>query len=134
EAIVYDLLLRDATLLTSKGRVVADVAVKGGRIAYVGPRPPRDRARTEINAMGKFLMPGVIDTAVQFDPNGDADLWERESRAAVTGGVTTIVALPDGERPVVDAATAQRRVDRATGRSWTHFALWGCAADGSPDA
>ncbi len=131
---MYDLLLRDATLLSSKGRLVADVAVKDGRIAYVGPRPPRNRARDEINAMGKFLMPGVIDTAVQFDPNGDPELWERESRAAVTGGVTTIVALPGGERPVVDSATAQRRVERATGRSWTHFALWGCAADGATEA
>ena len=130
---MYDLILRDATILSSRGRLVADVAVKDGRIAYVGPRPPRNQAKMEITAIGKFLMPGVIDTAVQFDPNGDPALWERESRAAVTGGVTTIVALPDGERPVIDAQSAQRRVDRASGRSWTHFALWGCATRGNTE-
>jgi len=130
---LYDLILRDATILSSRGRLVADVAVKDGRIAYVGPRPPRNQAKMEINAIGRFLMPGVIDTAVQFDPNGDPELWERESRAAVTGGVTTIVALPDGEHPVVDVKTAKRRVERASGRSWTHFALWGCAMRGDPD-
>lgn len=130
---MYDLILRDATLLSSKGRLVADVAIEGGRIAYVGPRPPRNRTRNEISAIGKFLMPGVIDTAVQFDPNGDPALWERESRAAVTGGVTTIVALPDGEKPVLDIETAEHRVSRARGRSWTHFALWGCAAEGTTD-
>jgi len=126
---VYDLILRDATILSSSGRQVADVAIEGGRIAYVGPRPPRS-TRMEISAIGKFLMPGVIDTAVQFDPNGDSGLWERESRAAVTGGVTTIVALPDGQNPVVCPETAKYRAERATGRSWCNFALWGCAERG----
>jgi dihydroorotase len=129
---VYDLILRDATVLSSAGRQVVDVAIKDGLIAYVGPRPPRNRTRLEISAMGKFLMPGVIDTAVQFDPNGDPDLWERESRAAVTGGITTIVALPDGEQPVVDSPTAKHRLQRASGRSWCNFALWGCAGRGRP--
>lgn len=130
---MYDLILRDATILSSRGRQVADVAIRDGRIAYVGPRPPSSRTRIEISAIGKFLMPGVIDTAVQFDPNGDPDLWERESRAAVTGGVTTIIALPDGENPVVCSESARHRAARAAGRSWCNFALWGCAARGSLD-
>ncbi len=123
---MYDLLLRDATIVSSTGRIVADVAVEGGKIAYVGPRPPR-RAREEIPAIGKFLIPGVIDTAVQFDPNGDPHTWERESRAAVTGGITTVVSLPHGDRPVVDRASAKRRARQAVGSSWVDFALWGQA-------
>jgi dihydroorotase-like cyclic amidohydrolase len=125
---VYDLLLRDATIVSSTGRIVADVAVAEGRIAYVGPRPPR-AAREEIPAIGKFLIPGVIDTAVQFDPNGDPRTWERESRAAVTGGITTVVSLPHGDRPVVDRASARRRARQATGSSWVDFALWGRATE-----
>ncbi len=124
---MYDLILRDATIVTPTGRQVADVAIKDGRIAYVGPRPPRRRTRQEISAIGRFLMPGVIDTAVQFDPNGDPELWERESRAAVTGGVTTVLALPGGQHPVVDEASARRRLDRIGGRSWVDYALWGAA-------
>ncbi len=123
---MYDLIIRDATLVSSQGRSVADVAIKGSRIAYVGPRPPR-RAKEELSAMGKFLMPGVIDTAVQFDPNGDASIWEQESRAAVTGGVTTVLALPGGEHPVVDAATAKRRYKQASHASWTNWGLWAAA-------
>ncbi|MEZ4322793.1 MAG: dihydroorotase family protein [Myxococcota bacterium] len=123
---LYDLIIRDATIVTSLGRQVADVAIHNGKIAYVGPRPPRG-AKRELSAIGKFLMPGVIDTAVQFAPNGDPSVWERESRAAVTGGVTTVLGLPSGDHPVTDAASARHRVDAATPRSWCNFGLWGQA-------
>lgn len=131
---MYDLILRDATIVTPTGRQVADVAVQDGRIAYVGPRPPKRRTRDEVSAIGRFLMPGVIDTAVQFDPNGDPELWERESRAAVTGGVTTVLALPGGQVPVIDPATARHRLERITGRSWVNYGLWGAAQDDNADA
>ena len=125
---MFDLIIRDATLVSSDGRLVADVAIKGGKIKYVGPRPPRP-GREEIAAMGKFLMPGVIDTAVQFDPNGDAGIWERESRAAVTGGVTTVLGLPGGDHPVLDRKSAARRNKAAAGKSWVNWGLWAAARD-----
>lgn len=127
---MYDLIIRDATIVSSGGRQVADVALRDGRIAYVGPRPPR-AGRQEIQAMGKFLMPGVIDTAVQFDPNSDPGIWERESRAAVTGGVTTVIALPTGQHPVVDRASAERRVKLAQEQSHCNFGLWAAARPGN---
>ena len=127
---MYDLIIRDATIVSSNGRKVVDVAISKGKIAYVGPRPPR-RATEEIQAIGKFLMPGVVDTAVQFDPNGDPTIWERESRAAVTGGVTTVLSLPGGCKPVVDYQSAKRRAAHAGGRSWCNFGLWGAAHNGN---
>jgi dihydroorotase len=129
---VYDLIIRDATIVSSTSRLVADVAIKDGRIAYVGPRPPRE-GREELSAIGKFLMPGVIDTAVQFDPKGDPEIWERESRAAVSGGVTTVVSLPDGHAPVIDVPSARERYERAQAASWCDFALWGSATGKNAD-
>ena len=131
---MYDLILRDATIVTPRGREVADVAIQDGRIKYVGPRPPKRRCKEEISAIGRFLMPGVIDTAVQFEPNGDPTLWERESRAAVTGGVTTVLALPGGDHPVVDARSAQQRIDRVKQHSWVNFGLWGGARADNAEA
>lgn len=127
---MYDLIIRDATIVSPTGRQVADVAVQDGHIAYVGPRPPKRRCRQEVSAIGRFLIPGVIDTSVQFEPNGDPAIWERESRAAVTGGITTVLARPDGEHPVVSSKAARARIDRVQGQSWTNYALWG-AADGA---
>lgn len=124
---MYDLILRDATIVTPQGREVADVAIQDGRIKYVGPRPPKRRTKQEISAIGRFLMPGVIDTGVQFEPNGDPTLWERESRAAVTGGVTTVLALPGGDHPVIDRASAKQRIERVGQASWVDFGLWAAA-------
>lgn len=128
---MYDLIIRDATIVTSTGRQVADIAVKGGSIAYVGPRPPR-RTKRELSAIGKFLMPGVIDTAAHLAPDGDASSWMAESRAAVTGGVTTMIALPCGAQPVVDRASA-RRLDDALRGGWANYGLWGLATDDNRD-
>ncbi|MBT3220529.1 MAG: dihydroorotase family protein [Proteobacteria bacterium] len=126
----FNLILRDATLVSSAGRQVADVAIRDGRIAYVGPNPPR-AAEQEISAIGMFLMPGVIDTAVQFDPAGNPSDWERESRAAVTGGVTSVISLPGGTHPVISRATARARAKRANGHSWCNYGLWGAANNGN---
>jgi dihydroorotase len=130
---LYDLILRDATVVTPAGRQVADVCLQDGRIAYVGPHPPKRRSKEEINAIGRFLMPGVIDTAVHFDAGADGAAWEQESKAALTGGVTTVVQLPHGDRAVADRASASRRATRGAGRSWVHFGLWGVARDGNAD-
>jgi len=130
---VYDLILRDATIVTSAGREVADVAIQDGKIRYVGPRPPKRRTKDEISAIGRFLMPGVIDTGVQFEPNGDPTLWERESRAAVSGGVTTVLALPGGDQPVIDRESAKKRIDRVSASSWVDFGLWGAATTDNVD-
>ena len=125
---MFDLIIRDATIVSSKGRQVADVAVKDGRIAYVGPRPPRP-GQDEISAIGKFLMPGVIDTAVQFDAaaRNDKAGWRQESAAAASGGVTTVLALPGGPDPVISVESARQRYQRIRGGSWCNFGLWAAA-------
>ena len=127
---MYDLILSDATIVSSEGRQVADVAIKDGKIAYVGPRPRR-RARQTISAIGKFLMPGVIDTGVRFDATGDASTWEDESRAAVSGGVTTVIALPDTGPLLQDRKALKARAKQLKNRSWVHFGFWGGANKGN---
>jgi N-acyl-D-amino-acid deacylase len=59
---VYDLVIRGGQILDGSGGpgVTGDVAVKGDRIAYVGPRAP-GRARREIDARGKAVAPGFIN-------------------------------------------------------------------------
>lgn len=127
---MYDLIIRDATIVSSAGRQVADVAVKGGKFAYVGPRPPR-RAKRELSAIGKFLMPGVIDTAAHI-PTSDT-VWNVESRAAVSGGVTTLLGLPTGATPIVDKAAARARQDLLAETSWCNYGLWGLATSSNRD-
>lgn len=128
---MYDLIIRDATIVTSDGRQVADIAIKGGTIAYVGPRPPR-KAKRELSAIGKFLMPGVIDTAAHLAPGGDASSWLAESAAAASGGVTTILCLPGGPVPTVDREAA-RALDAKLQGGWVNYGLWSLATETNRD-
>lgn len=122
---MFDLLLQDATIVSSRGRQVADIAIQDGAIAFVGRA--RRPARETLNCAGRFVMPGLIDAAAHFDPDATGDLWEKETAAAVTGGVTTVYALPDGAAPVTRAEAARARAARFEGRSWCHYGLWGAA-------
>jgi len=58
----YDLLVRDGTVYDGTGGAgfAGDVAIKGDRIAYVGPEAP-GRARREIDAAGQAVTPGFIN-------------------------------------------------------------------------
>ncbi len=58
----YDLVIRGGQILDGSGNagMPGDVAVKGDRIAYVGPHAP-GRGRREIDARGKAVAPGFIN-------------------------------------------------------------------------
>lgn len=129
---MYDLIIRDGTIVSSAGRLVADVAVKNGKIAYVGPRPPRS-AKRELSAIGKFLMPGLIDTGAILTDSDDPDGWSVETRAAVTGGVTTVLALP-GPSPISTAAQAKKRAKAYAKSAWCNYGLWVQALPGDTAA
>ena len=91
----HDLVIRDAEIVTPKGRLRGDLAVDGGRIHSIGPALPR--GRREIAAEGRLLLPGGIDShchIAQLPVAGEApcpDDWQTATRAAVAGGTTTVI-------------------------------------------
>ncbi|NOY28432.1 MAG: dihydroorotase family protein, partial [Oligoflexia bacterium] len=126
---MYDLIIRDATIVRSGGRLVADVAVKDGLIAFVGGTPP-DQAQQEVSGIGRFLIPGVIDgdvrlTAPKTEP---AALWAAESRAAAARGVTTFIhrAATSGSVADLNAVMAA-----AASTSVVSHGVWAVAGDDS---
>lgn len=122
---MYDLIIRDATIIHSGGRLVADIAVEDGRIAYVGGNAAGG-AREEIQGIGRFVMPGVIDTHTHMrsveDPSQDE--WLENSRMAVRTGVTTILDMPDSTSPTVDAAAVDAKLARASEQCLANFGVW----------
>ena len=121
---MYDLVIEDATIVSSKGRLVADIATKGGTIAYVGPRA-RGRAKHKISAIGKFLMPGVIDLNVQLG-SPFADTWASGTKAAAAGGVTTVIATGLGEPCTLTRKALRRRRKEAKAEARVNYGF--CAA------
>jgi len=122
---VYDLIIRDATIIRSTGRVVADIAVEDGRIAHVGHNPAGP-AREEIQGIGRFVLPGVIDSQVRFRAPGDAtgrDL-ATGSRAAVASGITTALELPDGTPGISSVADIEALRSAAAEHAVCNMGAW----------
>lgn len=90
-------LFRDI-LLVNEGKIQAsDVLVKGERIEKIAASISEKGNVIEINGEGKYLLPGAIDDQVHFREPGlthKADIHS-ESRAAVAGGTTTFMEMPN---------------------------------------
>lgn len=91
------LLIRNARLVNEGQIQETDVAVEAGFIAQIAPGlsdRPGDRV---LDANGQYLLPGVIDDQVHFREPGlthKATIGS-ESRAAVAGGVTSFMEMPN---------------------------------------
>ncbi|HEY6901983.1 MAG TPA: dihydroorotase [Puia sp.] len=84
--------------IVNEGKIsTADLLVKNGRIEKMGTGLQPDFAVTEINGEGKHLLPGAIDDQVHFREPGlthKASIYT-EARAAVAGGVTSFMEMPN---------------------------------------
>ena len=99
-------------LLIEQGRVidpasgrdeVADIAIADGRILAIGQPPAGFAPRRRIDARGCLVLPGVIDLCARLGEPGNehARMLQSETRAAVAGGITSVVCPPDTD-PVLD--------------------------------
>jgi len=131
---VYDVIIRDGTIVRSTGRLVADIAIQDGKIAYIGGNPGGG-AREEISGIGRFVMPGVIDTHVHFrDPGHPAkESWATGSLEALRGGVTTVLDMPNTNPPTLDEKSVAEKLARASENSVVNYGVWvGASAESIP--
>lgn len=106
-----DLLVRNGTLIIpGAGPVKADVAIADGRIVAIGNELP-GRAKEEIDARDKVVLPGIFDPHVHIGNERSFDEEaETETRAALLGGVTTIgIFIREIEEPYSRHMPALRR-------------------------
>ncbi|GDX81523.1 dihydroorotase [Deltaproteobacteria bacterium] len=131
---MYDLIIEDGTILSGAGRTVADIAVEGGEIVYVGTRPAGG-ARRRVSAIGRFVAPGLIDTHVHFRDPGhpQKEDWASGSRAAASGGVTTVCDMPNTSPPTITTQAWLDKAALAADRSRVNFGIWFGAAAGNVD-
>ena len=98
------LLIKNGTVVNpgDQTEVKADVLVEDGVIKKIAPRQSV-RAERVIDAKGCYVMPGFIDMHVHLrDPGQEyKETLETGVKAAVHGGFTTVVAMPN-TKPVVD--------------------------------
>ena len=90
-------LIKDIRIVNESQIFEGDVFLRNGRIEKIGNSLSPQENTTEINGAGKFLLPGAIDDQVHFREPGlthKANIYT-ESKAAVAGGVTSFMEMPN---------------------------------------
>ena len=119
------LLIRNATLINEGQRFEADLYVKGGLIDRIGPNLKVSADQT-IDARGLWLLPGVIDDQVHFREPGlthKADLTT-ESRAAVAGGITSFMEMPNTVPQALTQELLEQKYRRAAEVSVANYSFF----------
>jgi len=119
------LLIRNAQLV-NRGRIQsADILIQNGRIAKIAPTIS-DRADRELDAQGHYVLPGIIDDQVHFREPGlthKATIGS-ESRAAVAGGVTSFMEMPNVNPPSVTQELLEEKYQIAARTSLANYSFF----------
>jgi dihydroorotase len=97
-------LIRNARLVNEGREFDGDLLVSNGRIVKIARSIEGENATVEIDANGQWLLPGMIDDQVHFrEPGAPAKgSFHSESRAAVAGGITSFMDMPNTNPATLD--------------------------------
>jgi len=119
-------LLVNATLV-NEGRIFeSDILLDGDRIASIDTGLSAGSADEVIDVQGCHVLPGLIDDQVHLREPGltHKATISSESRAAICGGVTSFMEMPNTSPPTTDRAALVDKYARAAGRSFANFAFY----------
>ena len=119
-------LIVNATAI-NEGRVFeTDLLVRGSRIEKIGPDLSGEPVDQILDAAGLYLLPGMIDGQVHFRDPGQPEkgTFQSESCAAVVGGTTTVMDMPNNQPPVVTLTRLDEKLARASGAMHTNYAFY----------
>ena len=105
------LVLRNAEIINEGRRFHADVLIRDGRIERIGAVPAGAAYDQEYDLTGKLLVPGLIDDQVHFREPGltHKACIASEARAAVAGGVTSFMEMPNTNPPAVTLEELEKK-------------------------
>ena len=119
-------LIVNARLVNEGREFDGDLRIRDGRIAEIGSGLAAGRDETVVDAAGRRLLPGRIDDQVHFREPGleyKADM-AIESAAAVAGGLTSFMDMPNTNPPTLDSAALEDKYRRAAGRVWGNHGFY----------
>src|SRR3954467_1758794 len=119
-------LLKDFKVVNEDKTLGFDVLIKDGLIHKIANDISVKEKITEIAEDGKFLLPGVIDDQVHFREPGlthKATIYS-ESRAAIAGGVTSFMEMPNTVPPVFTQELLEEKYAIASTNSLANYSFY----------
>jgi len=108
-------VFRGAKIVNEGKAIEGDLVVKGNYFEGIYPEGFSGNADEEIDAKGKWILPGIIDDQVHFREPGLTHKAEiaTESRAAVAGGITSFMEMPNTVPNTVTQERLEEKYQRA---------------------
>jgi len=112
---VWDLIIKNGTLVTPSSTFKADIAIDDGKIVALGTDLGNNAVKVA-DASGLYVLPGAIDVhthlAMPFGGTVSADDYKAGTRAAACGGVTTVFdyAIQRKGKGIVETVEARRKI------------------------
>lgn len=128
------ILIKHAQVVNEGEQRALDILIKDGRIEKIAGSIDQ-KADQEINAEGLHLFPGLIDDQVHFREPGltyKADIFT-ESRAAVAGGTTSFMEMPNTVPNTLTQKLLQDKYDIAQDTSLANYSFFMGAANDNLD-
>ena len=121
-----DLVIRGGLMVTPTETVEMDIGVENGVIIAIG-RPLRVKGKKELNVQGLYVLPGIIDTHVHFRDPGFTHMEDfgTGTRAAASGGITTVIEMPNTDPFVRDSESFRQKTEVLAGRAYVDYCLLG---------
>jgi dihydroorotase len=132
-----DLIVKNGTVVTSNATFAADLAIDAGTfVAIAAPGELGLAAKEEYDAAGRYVLPGVIDGHVHFREPGFEykEDWRTGSTAAVMGGVTTVIDMPNTSPKTDTVEGVELKKKLAEEKSYVDFGIIGLLVQDSVPA
>ena len=131
----YQILIKNATIVNEGKQFVGNVLIENQLIKQISVDPIKVEVDEVIDASSKLLIPGLIDDQVHFREPGLTHKAEikTEARAAVAGGITTFMEMPNTVPNVLTQQLLQDKYDIAAETSVANYSFFMGASNDNID-
>ena len=125
---MYDLLIQNGRIVTADAVTEGNIAVKDGKIAAITAKEELPEAKKVIDAAGKYVFPGAIDTHAHLNDPGYEwrEDYEHGTAAAAVGGYTTVIDMPlQNEPALTNAELFDVKESKVSPNAYVDYCFWG---------
>jgi dihydroorotase len=122
-----DLIIRGGKVVSPSSTIDADVAIAGETIAAVTAPGILPAIGNEIDARGRYVLPGAIDSHVHFREPGYAykEDWGTGTAAAACGGTTSVFEMPNTNPPTGTLEALRLKQECASSQAHVDYGIYG---------
>ncbi len=119
-------LIKNAKIVNEGEVRIADLRIVGDRIDLISESITESNTDTVLDAKGKYLLPGMIDDQVHFREPGltHKGTIASESRAAVAGGITSYMEMPNVNPATTTIEALESKFDIAENSSLANYSFY----------